>query len=402
MLRFSIFISLLCLPLAAVMAQSNEENLQPQNMAEKLLSSDQKLSVGGYGEVHYNQALDPDFRNNGNLDVHRLVMLFGYQFSKRVQFVSEIEYEHVSEVFVEQAFLQYKINQSINLRGGLLLIPMGIINEFHEPTAFNGVERPLIDNKISPTTWREIGFGMSGTLLPASLKYQVYLVNGFNGYDGSARFNGENGLRGGRQKGAESTISSPNFTGKVEYFGLRGLNLGVSAYVGKSQSALYEKLDKADEAALASADSSVVGITMLGLAARYQIAGLQLRGQYYYASLSNTDQYNVFTANAAGKPNDLGSSLAGYYLEGGYNVLRHVQNTQHELIPFIRYEHANTQNSMEPGFDASPSNEVNVITTGISWTLAKGAVVKADLQFSKSAFDTKASKTLNIGFGYMF
>jgi hypothetical protein len=112
-----------------------------------------------------------------------------------------------------------------NFKGGLLLIPMGIVNEYHEPTTFNGVERPLIENRITPTTWREIGFGITGTVLPASLKYQAYVVNGFNGYDGDANLTGSKGFRSGRQKGAESYISSPSFTGKIEYFGIRGLNM---------------------------------------------------------------------------------------------------------------------------------------------------------------------------------
>ena len=135
-----------------------------QNAADKLLSTANKLTIGGYGEVHYHQPLSSEIHQNGELDVHRMVMLLGYQFSERTQFVTELEFEHVSEVYVEQAFLQHKINKSINFRGGLLLIPMGIVNEYHEPTTFNGVERPLIDSKISPSTWREIGLGLSGTV----------------------------------------------------------------------------------------------------------------------------------------------------------------------------------------------------------------------------------------------
>ena len=188
-----------------------------QNSADELMIKDGKLTIGGYGQIDYNQVLDPNLKNNGKLDVHRLVMLLGYKFSDRVQFITEIEYEHVKEVYIEQAFLQYKINNYINFRGGLLLIPMGIINEYHEPTTFNGVERPLVDKYIAPTTWREIGFGFNGNILNASLKYQLYMVNGFNSFDGEAKLSGANGLRKGRQKGAESFISSPNFTGKIEY-----------------------------------------------------------------------------------------------------------------------------------------------------------------------------------------
>jgi len=157
------------------------------NSVEKMLQTNGNLKIGGYGEVHYNQPVSSDVRKNGTLDVHRIVMMLGYQFNENVQFVSELEFEHVSEVYVEQAFLQYRLNNAINFRGGLILTPMGIVNEYHEPTTFNGVERPQIDNAISPTTWREIGFGITGVLLPVSLKYQAYIMNGFNGFDGQAR-----------------------------------------------------------------------------------------------------------------------------------------------------------------------------------------------------------------------
>jgi len=278
---------------------------------------------------------------------------------------------------------------------------MGIVNEYHEPTTFNGVERPLIDNTIAPTTWREIGFGITGTILPASMKYQAYLMNGFNGYNGAAKLNGSKGLRSGRQKGAESYISSPNFAGKVEYFGVRGLNIGLSAYLGKTQSTLYDGMDKDDNAAIASADSSVVGISMFGLDARYSLKGLQLRGQLYYSSLSNSDEYNEFTAATNGSLNDLGSAMIGYYVEAGYNVLRTV-NTDKQLVPFVRYEFLNTHSSVENNISKNPSYEKTAITTGLTLALTKGAVVKTDIQFLKNAATDKYAKTFNAGIGVMF
>ncbi|NOU47514.1 MAG: hypothetical protein HOO86_10685, partial [Bacteroidales bacterium] len=140
-----IVISLLSFYSFVAFAQSADSNPE-LNLANKLIGSPDKLTIGGYGEVHFNQAMDAAVVKNGTLDVHRMVLLVGYNFNTKVQFVSELEFEHVSEVLVEQAFMQYKLNSWISLRGGLLLIPMGIINEFHEPTTFNGVERPLIDN----------------------------------------------------------------------------------------------------------------------------------------------------------------------------------------------------------------------------------------------------------------
>lgn len=371
------------------------------NIAERLLHTDGNLKIGGYGGVHYNQPVDSEIRQNGKMDVHRFIMLFGYSFSNNTQFVSEIEFEHVKEVYIEQAFLQHKINNFVNFRAGLMLTPMGLTNEYHEPNLFRGVERPLIDNYIAPTTWREIGAGFMGYILPASIKYQAYLMNGFNGYNGSAKLNGS-GLRSGRQKGAESFFSSPNFAGKVEYFGIRGLNLGASFYAGNTQSTLYNGINKNDDDALAIADSSVVGLTMVGLDARYSVKGLELKGQYYYSGISNTEQYNRFTAKADGTPNDLGSSLTGFYVEAAYNVFRSLENVHSELTPFIRYEKWNTQNTVEQGFTLNPAYNKKAIVTGLEWEMARGALLKADMQFVKSAAQSEYVKTFNAGVGIMF
>jgi len=396
-------VAMMLFSLAAKSQNSDSLNNIYRNSAELMLLKDSKLTIGGYAQIDYNQPFDSDIKQNGKLDVHRLVMLLGYKFSDRVQFVSEIEYEHVKEVYVEQAFLQVKINDYLNFRGGLILTPMGIINEYHEPTTFNGVERPLIDKYIAPTTWREIGFGLQGNILPATIKYQAYVTNGFNGFDGEAKLSGKNGLRKGRQKGAESFISSPNFSGKIEYYGIRGLNIGVSGYFGNTQSTLYNGIDQNDDVAIATADSSVVGVAMIGVDARYNIGGLQLRGQYYLTNLSNTKEYNEFTATVNGL-NDLGSSMSGYYFEAGYNVFKSVNSVKSELIPFVRYEAYNTHGSIENEGVIVKNKAYNntIITSGISWKLTPKAALKADMQFVKSEAADDYAKVFNAGVAVMF
>jgi hypothetical protein len=127
---------------------------------------------------------------------------------------------------------------------------------------------------------------------------------------------------------------------------------------------------------------------------------LQLRGQFYYSSLSNTREYNEFTADE-GTLNDVGSSMVGYYAEVGYNVLRSVK-TNKQLMPFVRYEFLNTHNSVESNISKNLAYEKKVITTGLTYTLTKGAVAKADMQFVKSGNDDGYAKTLNLGIGVMF
>jgi hypothetical protein len=400
-MRSIFFITLFTLFSLIAHAQTNEDqSVKYENMAEKLLSTDGKLTIGGYAQIDYNHPFASDRRYNGMLDIHRLVMLFGYNFNERTQFITEIEYEHVTEVYIEQAFLQYKILPWLNFRGGLMLIPMGIVNEYHEPPTYNGVERPLIDNVISPTTWREIGFGFTGNFHQADLRYQLYLVNGFNGYDTNGVISGK-GLRSGRQKGAEAYLSTPNLSGKLEYYGIRGLNVGLSGYFGDTQSKLYNNLDTNNPGAVARADSSVVGMAMLGADFRFSRKGFQLRGQYYYTKLNNTLAYNKFTA-VSGKPNDVGTAMMGYYLEAAWNVFQPLESVKTELIPFVRYEEYDTHHKTDALTQIKDTYHNKAWIAGLGWKITPGAVLKADIQFLRNKAAVDWSKTFNAGIGIMF
>lgn len=380
---------------------SQNENNQSYNAASLMLSKDKNLTFGGYGQVDYNQPFGDNKIQNGKLDVHRLVLLFGYRFNEKLSFVSEIEIEHVKEVYVEQAFLNYSVNTYLNVRGGLMLVPMGIINEYHEPTTFNGVERPLIDKYISPTTWREIGVGITGTIPELSLRYQSYIMNGFSSYNGSPQLSGKYGLRKGRQKGAESIIRTPVSASRIEYYGLMGLNLGLSAYFGSTQSTEFKKLNRDDESAVSVADSSVVKVRMFGFDARYQTSGFQFRAQTYYTRILNTEKYNKFTASDDAL-NDVGNSMYGYYVEAGYNVFQEMPKIKSELISFVRYSAFNTQNTVVSGIEKNPAYHTQVITAGIGWKPISEVAIKADVQFLKSKQESSYSKTFNAGIAIWF
>jgi len=375
-------------------------NVKAQNSAEKIIAGNEGLYIGGYGQIDFNlPSRDGTIHKNGTLDVHRLVTFFGYNFNEKASFVSEVEFEHVTEVYVEQAFLDYKIKDNLSINAGLMLIPMGIQNLYHEPPTFNGVERTNVDKYIIPTTWREIGIGLSGRSLEHSFTYQAMLVNGFNGYNDGGVLNGKNGLRSGRQKGAKSYITYPDFAGRVSYFGHLGLNLGLSAYVGDSETKLYDGLDLADENAVASADSSIIGIQMFGVDARYELGSLQLRGQYIVANLSNTDQYNKFSGQ------DLGSKLTGHYTEIGYNlmggIIPSIKNDTEELIAFARYENYNTHEKVE-GIEINNSYNRTEITFGLGFKIAKGAMFKADYQIIADASSEDKRGQFNFGTAIWF
>jgi hypothetical protein len=367
-----------------------------RNTAGRMMVDENRLTLGGYAQIDYNQPLLNGSFNNGNLDVHRMVLMFGYKFNEKTQFISEVEFEHVKEVYVEQAFLQYEITSWLKFRGGLMLIPMGIINEYHEPSTYNGVERPNLDKYIVPTTWREIGAGFTGVFPSAALSYQLYLVNGFKSYDGDPYLSGSNGFRKGRQKGAESFISAPNLAFKVNYFGISGLQLGLSAYAGNTQSTLYNGIEKSDEASVARADSSVVGLSMLGVDARYQLGGLQLRAQANFGDVSNSSGYNEFTGS------DLGKSLGGWYGEIAYDLFYGVDRFESSLIPFVRFEQYNTHMSVEDPTPLNPALKRTDLTMGLGWKIVQGAMLKADYQIFSNEGSGDSRHQFNAGVAVWF
>jgi len=277
---------------------------------------------------------------------------------------------------------------------------MGIQNLYHEPSTFNGVERTNVDKYIVPSTWREIGIAINGRSIEHSINYQAMVVNGFNGYSNDIGvFGGKSGLRSGRQKGAKSYITNPDFAGRVSYYGHLGLNLGLSAYVGDSETKAYDGLDLADETAVAKADSTMIGIQMIGVDARYNQGALQLRGQYILANLSNTDQYNHLTGK------DLGSKLTGYYADIGYDlmdgIIPFIESETEELIAFARYENYNTHASVENIAVNDAYNRTD-ITIGLGFKVAQGAMFKADYQIKSNAGSDQKSGQFNFGIAILF
>ena len=155
----------------------------------------------------------------------------------RIRFVGELELEHAlvegleekGELELEQAYVDFLLSRSFNVRAGMLLMPVGIINERHEPPVYYGVERPFVDTVIIPTTWFEVGAGVHGEV-GRGWRYRAYVIAPLN----AAEFSAEEGIREGRQKGSEANVGRPGVTGRLEYVGVRGLTLGASGWSGKS------------------------------------------------------------------------------------------------------------------------------------------------------------------------
>jgi hypothetical protein len=367
-----------------------------ESMVAKSDDDSKKLLLGGYMQVDYRQPMLSGEYNNGKLDVHRMVLLMAYRFNDRISFMSEIEIEHASEIYLEQAYLNYRFKNWLQFRAGLLLIPMGIINENHEPPLFNGVVRPSLDYYIVPTTWREIGMGFSGNISSASLKYSLYVINGVLGYDDGPKLNGKYGIRKGRQKGISSVIGSPNFTGRIEYFGLKDLKVGLSGYYGETQTTLNNSVPLDDTYAIDTRDSTIVTMSMIGIDLQYAFHGFGFRGQLNYASFANSEAYNTYSSS------DLGRAMLGYYLEASYNVFRFYKKTSHQLIPFVRYENYNTQHKVSSKMIENNAYHREEITAGLGWRPIYNVVLKADYQWMRSKSETGFKGMLNLGVGLMF
>lgn len=379
----SLLIALFCVSIMTYSQNDNQDvndaatKLQ-ENAAQSILKNKdaKKVTIGAYGQIDYNEV---EGSTKGNMDVHRMVLLFGYNFTDKVQFFTEVEFEHVKEVFVEQAFINYRIKDDLNVKAGLMLVPMGIINEYHESPTFFGVERPSVDHDIVPTTWREIGIGVSGKFNNMPLKYQAYVFNGFK----SDGLRGKDGLRKGRQKGAKSTISSPTFSTKLDYYGIKGLRLGLSGYFGDTQTA-----EEDDDA-----DGATVGVSMIGFDARYNYKRFKAAVQYITTSISGTEDYNTLNGS------DLGSKLNGWYVEAGYNVLKATKTEK--LSPFVRYEQWDTHADTD-GFVANDAYNRQVITFGANYEIAPGAVFKMDYQLKDDKSNNDVNNQFNAGIAIWF
>src|SRR2546423_8579504 len=194
----------------------------------RILVAQERTTVGGYGEVHYTNRTGP--KTPPVVNLARFVVYLAHSFDDRLAFRSELEVEDAKieggqaggEVALEQAYLDYRLADWITLRTGLVLPPVGIINETHEPPTFNGVDRPGFDHDVIPTTWREIGVGAVGTIPGRSgLAYRGYLVNGLRAEGPSAR----EGVREGRQEGRQASFANPSVTGRLEW-ARPGLKIG--------------------------------------------------------------------------------------------------------------------------------------------------------------------------------
>ena len=366
--------------------------------AGKVYTINQGVSIGGYGEVLYQGYAGA--KENGDasgktakLDAYRGIIYVGYKFNDKVLFNSEIEIEHGStglagSASLEFAYLDYKLTDNFGLRAGLLLVPVGITNEVHEPPVWLGTIRPRSENKIIPTTWRESGFGFFGET--DAFSYRAYLVNSLDGIGGgSAGSKGfsSSGLRGGRQKGSKAIAENFSAVGRVDYTGTPGLMLGTSLYTG----------DQGHNSDLNGREVSI-GTTIWEGHIKYQGRGFDIQALTALASVDNADKLNEMKGLTGS--GSVGEKMSGWYAQLGYDLLFSSASEQ-ALLPYVRYEAVNTQVDVPSGYSSSGSKDFNVTTIGLAWKPIGNTVLKTDYEIHSNASSSGINQ-FNVAIGWLF
>ena len=366
-----------------VEADSSMQGLGPA--ASKVYRVNQGVSLGGYGEFLYENfaAEREDGSGSGaldRLDALRVILYVGYKFNDRLLFNSELEIEHAKESFLEFAYLEYRVTDHVGARGGMLLAPLGLVNELHEPPVFLGTERPVTESRIIPTTWRENGIGLFGG--GDTFSWRLYLMNSFDGTRFSA-----SGLRGGRQKGSKALAEDVGVAGRIDYTRTPGLLLGVSAYSGGT--AQGRQLD-----------GQPVGgrVRLWDAHFDYKRRGWDLRALVAGARLSDVPALNALIGLEGA--NGIGTDMLGWYAQAGYDILRASAST-HQLIPYVRYERVNTQRGVAAGFSANPANDLTITSIGAAWRPVPQVIAKLGYQLHSTAANTGVNQ-VNASLGWLF
>jgi len=319
------------------------------------------VAFGGYGEMQY---------QNGNgeksASLTRGVLYAGYNFPGGVHFNSELEVENGTterggSVSLEFAQLDFAIRPEANIRAGLLLAPVGLTNELHEPTAYLGAQRPYTENVIIPATWSELGAGLFGDA--GKFTYRAYVMNSI----GTDEMGGEVGIHETPQKGSSVDATHPAFVARLDYHPIEGTFFGGSAYRGSI------------------ANGSAGRVTLAELHADSRFHGAILRG---VIARGTTGSF----AQSLNPDDPIGKTFGGSYVEGGYDLAP----GRFSLIPYMRYERVNTQRSLPSGFTADPANDHKIFSAGFDFKPISQTVVKLEWQRANGR------KQYNAALGYIF
>ena len=328
-------------------------------------SKDSKTTIGGYGELHYNNlngeggASDTD-----KIDFHRFVLFFGHEFSKTVRFWSELEIEHsiagegkTGEIELEQAYIEVDINKEHKSRIGMFLIPVGIINETHEPPVFYGVERNPVEKNIVPATWWAGGVSVLGELAPG-WSYDIAIHEGLSTTSANSYK-----PRNGRQKTGNASAKDLAYTGRIKWTGVAGLEVA----------ATYHHQDDITQ----SVDATAGAANLIELHSIYNQGAFTIKALYAQWELDGTGPKSI----GADEQN-------GWYIEPSFRI-------NEKFGVFARY------NKYDNKAGDSTASEKQQTEVGVNWWIDPSVVIKADIQRQDNDGGSNQNG-INLGMGYMF
>jgi len=381
-------------PLAAQAAE--EPSVAPATATAAHLGAEDETGVSwfGYGELNYSRPSED--HADTTADVGRFVIGVGYRFDDSTRFASELEVEHTiasaedaGEVEVEQAYIEHEIGNSTYARLGLVLIPSGLLNEYHEPTRYYGVFRNFVETAIIPTTWREGGIAFQGNTA-GGLRWDVGLTTGFDlsKWDPESEEGLEEPLGSIHQELSLAKASDLSTFAALNYTGVPGLKVGGSIFTGDASQDQPGFDDNR--------------ITLTEAHGRYSPAMWDFAALYAIGHISNSADANITLFGPAGPGGGLTpipEEFFGWYVEGAY---RGFQGSRYGITPFVRYERWNTASdyaSLGNGLDIPGLDDLKAWTLGFNFTLAPGVVLKADYV---NLLDSDEGDRTDLSVGYTF
>jgi hypothetical protein len=372
----------------------------------------------GYGVVNYynfDWETDPNRRNA--IDAERLNLYLGYHFNDKIEFKSEIEYEHGGtgasmefdvfeefgeyeqeveaggEVILEQINLLFKLKDWLNIRLGKFRLYMGLAAQFDEPSEYFTTHRSEVENTILPLGWYEHGIELSGKI-NTKWAYKLCLINGLD----ATGFNSANWVRLGYQKRFEM-VNAENMAvmGRLDYrFSPEG-EVGVSAYFGNSSG----NRPKPDTNL-----GAYVGVYDF----HFLLDKKHWRARAYamYGTLSNSEAISELNRNLSNNLNvkrtPVAAAALGGFAELGYNIFALGNNKKlaaQALYVFGRYDYYDSMFQTKGSIFDNPRWERSVITGGINYFPLPNIVLKA--QYSNRSLGTgQTENTFSTGIGFDF
>jgi len=348
--------------------------------ASKVYFSKNPLSIGGYGEMYY---ANPD---NGDdfADVYRFITYFGYKFNDWIVLNTEIEFEHGADsnnggkVVIEFMYLDFLLSQEANLRLGHLLVPMGLVNLRHEPTLFNTVQRPEVENKLIPSTWHENGALVYGRFDTVGVEYTAGVINALN-VNNEDTINAENGwIRDGRQGSHNKAPFDPAFVGRIDYTGVNGLMVGASMYYGGGSNLKNDPIN----------DVSGLTTTMFDLHASYDNGPFSAYGLYTQTDLDGAEKLGESAVKKG----------SGYYANASYD-LSGLVGIEYKLPIFVQYQNYNPVKSTVDGLNEE-EYQTEIVTIGMNFFPVDQAVIKAD--YAMKDVNGEENNIFSLGIGFIF